>query len=179
MGLCVINLHIGILVMLRSKVSKLFVLVTWLVSPVLFANDIAPPFSGYDLNSGQELGLEDYRGKVVLLDFWASWCAPCLASLPAYDALRTELGTDDFDVLSVNVDANPQDALDFLEKRPVSFAVIADPESEIGVPYKVRTLPRAFLLNQNGEIVMSFSSYKEEDKDTLRQQIIELISQES
>ena len=176
MGLLLIRSDTTTSMFMTSRLNRLFLFATLFFSQSIYTTEIAPLFSGFDVNSGQEIALEDYRGKVVLLDFWASWCAPCLASLPAYDALRAELGTEDFDVVSVNVDANPQDAVDFLSERPVSFPVIIDPESEIGISYNIRTLPRAFLLNQSGEIVISYSSYKEEDKKTLRRQIIELIA---
>lgn len=162
--------------------SRLFVLVVLYAlsgAPAAAADDLAPLFVGTDLNSGQEVALESYRGKVVLLDFWASWCPPCLASLPAYDELRAELGTEEFDVISVNVDANTQDAVDFLAERPVSFPVITDPDGEIGIPYKIRTLPRAFLLNRKGEISASYSSYDDDDKETLRQSIVELMHEKN
>ena len=156
------------------KLRVIFAMVVSLAQ-ALHAAEPAPLFTGVDLNSGQAISLQDYRGKVVLLDFWASWCPPCLASLPAYDRMRQKLGTDEFDVISINVDEDTQDALDFLEKRPVSFPVIADPQGEIGIPYKIRTLPRSFILDRQGQIVSAFSSYDEGDEIILESTISEII----
>lgn len=157
----------------RNK-TILFVFVLFM-SGILNAGEPAPLFSGYDLNSNRQINLADFRGKVILLDFWASWCTPCLESLPAYDRLRAELGTEDFDVISINVDENIQDALDFLEERPVSFPVIADPEGEIGIPYRIRTLPRSFILDRQGQIISAFNSFDEGDENILKARISDLL----
>jgi thiol-disulfide isomerase/thioredoxin len=145
------------------------------IAQAINASEPAPLFTGFDLKSGKQVSLLDYRGKIILLDFWASWCPPCLESLPAYDQLRMDLGTEEFDVISINVDEDIQDALDFLEKRPVSFTVISDPQGEIGIPYMVRTLPRTFILDRQGRIVTAFSSFDEDDEIILKATISNLL----
>lgn len=153
----------------------------WLLGLALFlsqtagAQEPAPPFSGIDLQSGQEISLADYRGKVVLVDFWASWCPPCVESLPAYNQMRNEIGTAEFEIIAINVDENTEDGLEFLEKYPVDYPVLADPEGRIGVPYGIRTLPRSFLLDRKGRIVDSYRSFKPGDEVALKQRIIVLL----
>ena len=137
----------------------------------------APPFSGINLNSGQQVSLDDYRGKVVFLDFWASWCPPCLASLPAYDQMRQEIGTGEFEIIAINVDEDTADGLEFLTKHPVSYPVLGDPEGQIGIPYKIRSLPRSFLVDRNGQIIASHRGFKEGDENKLEAEITGLLNE--
>jgi thiol-disulfide isomerase/thioredoxin len=140
------------------------------------AQESAILFSGEDLDSGKQISLVDYRGKVVLVDFWASWCPPCLASLPAYEQMRQEIGTAEFEIIAINVDEDTEDGLEFLRNHAVSYPVIADPEGDIGIPYRIRSLPRTFLLDREGRIVSSHKSFKSGDEISLKQEITELLA---
>lgn len=159
---------------MASRLPLTLSLVLLWTSPV-GAEDFAPLFEGTELRSGERIRLQDFRGRVVLVDFWASWCPPCLESLPAYDRLFRELGAGGFTVIAVNVDEDTRDGLDFLERFPVSYPVIADPVGTIGIPYRIRTLPRSFLLDRQGRIAGSFRSYREGDEEMLRKQITSLL----
>ena len=152
-------------------------LIVLLLSPLpLHAQDTAGIFSGVAINTGQQISLADYRGKVVLVDFWASWCPPCLESLPAYDRMRQEIGTEDFEIIAINVDEYTEDGLEFLAKYPVNYPVLADPEGDIGIPWGVRSLPRAFLLDREGRIVARHKRFKPGDEIRLKQDITELLA---
>jgi thiol-disulfide isomerase/thioredoxin len=141
-----------------------------------WAADPAVPFSGTDLKTGKTISLEDYRGKVVLIDFWASWCPPCLESLPAYERIRQELGPEVFEVIAINVDENTEDGVQFLEARPVSYPVLADPDGDIGKPYNVRSLPRAFLIDREGGTVKIYKRFRKVDEARLKKEIEALLN---
>jgi cytochrome c biogenesis protein CcmG/thiol:disulfide interchange protein DsbE len=141
----------------------------------IFAAEMAPLFNGTALNTGQQISLKDYRGKVVLVDFWASWCPPCLESLPAYNQMRRELGTSDFEIIAINVDENTEDGVSFLNEHSVDYPVLADPHGKIGIPYGIRTLPHLFLLDREGRITATFKSYRPGDEEKIKQQIEALI----
>ena len=159
-----------------SDALKLLCLLLLMVQAVA-AQEAAPLFTGVAVNTEQQISLADYRGKVVFLDFWASWCAPCRASLPAYEQMRQEIGTEEFEIIAINVDENTSDGLEFLAQHPVSYPVLADPNGEIGIPYGIRTLPRSFLLDRNGQIITSQKSFKAGDEIELKQEIEELLQQ--
>lgn len=160
---------------MASKSLKSLCLILFLVQAAL-AQESAHLFSGVALNTDQQISLGDYRGKVVLVDFWASWCPPCLLSLPAYDQMRQEIGTEEFEIIAVNVDENTEDGLQFLEDHPVSYPVLADPEGQIGIPYGIRTLPRSFLLDRDGQIIAIYKRFKAGDEIELKQKITELLA---
>ena len=149
---------------------------TLLLTGKSLAQQPAPAFSGIDMLSGQTVSLESYRGKVVFIDFWASWCPPCLLSMPAYDKLRSQLGTKQFEIIAINVDEATGDGLDFLIDNPVSYPVLADPEGEIGIPYGIRSLPVSFLLDKSGMIVRTYRGYQPGDELKIQEDILSLLS---
>ena len=158
------------------KVFRSLILVVCLSQSAL-ARESAPMFEGAAINTGQQISLIDYRGKVVFLDFWASWCPPCLTSLPAYEQMYREIGTEEFELIAINVDEFTADGLEFLERHPVSYPVLADPQGEIGIPYEIRSLPHSFLLDRQGRIVHSYRSFRSGDEEVLKLAIKELLEE--
>lgn len=127
--------------------------------------------------TGENIRLADYRGKVIFLDFWASWCPPCLVSLPAYQRMYEEYGSDDWMLIAINVDEDTEDGQFFLEDNPVTYPSIADPEGDIGIPYKLRSLPVSFLIDQNGNIVERYRGFEPGDEAVIWQAIQNLLTQ--
>lgn len=165
---------------LLSVACSLFVLLCAGAAPAVDSGEPAPNFTAPVLNhpvleDGAPLSLESYRGKVIYLDFWASWCAPCAISLPVLDALGDEFGADRFQVVAVNVDRDPRRAEDFLAKRPVGYPSVTDPEGKLPVQFGVETMPTSFLIDQKGVIRHVHRGFREGDEEALRHKIHELM----
>jgi thiol-disulfide isomerase/thioredoxin len=139
------------------------------------AGDVAPDFRAQALSGPRPLSLADYRGKVVYLDFWASWCAPCATALPILDGFGKEFSKDGFQVLAVNVDSDPAKARLFLERRPVGYPSVTDPEGKLPTKFGVETMPTSFLIDRNGVVRLVHRGFKKTDADTLRAEIRKLV----
>ena len=114
-----------------------------------------------------DLPSPDLKGKVVYLDFWASWCGPCRQSFPWMNELQRELGARGLVVVAVNVDHERSDANRFLASYPADFRVLFDPEGKLAERYKVGGMPTSFLIGRDGKIVAAHAGFKQKDADAL------------
>ncbi len=139
----------------------------------------APPVSLPLLSAGSPalLELDSLRGKVVYLDFWASWCGPCRLSFPQLEQLRQELGPRGFEVLAVNVDEFEPDALGFLSDVPVSYPVVRDAAGDTPLRYGVPGMPTGFLIDREGVVRLIHQGYRKSDGASLRIAITELLGE--
>ena len=134
-----------------------------------------PTFTLKDL-SGKPVGLEDYRGKVVMINFWATWCAPCVEELPTMEALRTAWSDRPFEIIAVNL-AEDRDAVSrFLDRHGIrlSFPVVLDSDGTVAETYKVRGLPATLLVDRNGSFVFGGVGERDWNSDAVRQEILPL-----
>jgi thiol-disulfide isomerase/thioredoxin len=137
--------------------------------------DVAPQWSAPALDGGAPVSLAAARGKVVVLDFWASWCAPCRTALPLLDGLRREFPPDSFTVLAVNVDREPEAARRFLARLPVGYPSATDPEGRIPASFGLETMPTSYLIDRQGVIRYVHRGFQRGDVATLRARIAELV----
>jgi peroxiredoxin len=100
---------------------------------------------------GKKISLKDFRGKIVFLNFWASWCVPCREEMPAIQQLYDEFRDKDFVVLAVSVKDRKQDALDFAKELKLTYPVALDPEGQVGMLYGAWGLPTTYLIGKQGE----------------------------
>lgn len=116
----------------------------------------AIPASDFELQDMDEekVKLSDYRGKVVLLNFWATWCPPCIREMPSMERLHQQVDADDFKVIAVNQMEDVDQVFAFtgqLEVDP-TFAILFDSTSEVSRDYAVRGLPTTYLIDKEGNI---------------------------
>jgi peroxiredoxin len=162
----------------RLSSLALLVLACLWAAPVLGleAGDVAPSFKAPRLDGSGDLSLVDLRGKIVLVDFWASWCVPCQKSMPQFDALAKEFPADRFAVVGVNVDSDLGAAKKALSKRPVSYTIASDPGGKLPGRYGVKNMPTAYLLDGDGGIRYVHRGFREGDIDKLREKIKKLLA---
>jgi len=138
--------------------------------------DSAPSFRARTLDGSQTVSNDDLKGKVIFVDFWASWCAPCLKSLPEFEHLQTSFsGRDDVVVLAINLDENPQDATKFVNKLSVSYKILVDTEGKIPELFGVSTMPSSFVIDKEGIIRYVHKGYKSGDVNIIKSQIEQLL----
>lgn len=162
---------------LLSKLMLAAILTLPFSVSAISVGDTAPSFKARTIDGKKSVALEDYRGKVVLLDFWASWCPPCLKSLPLYDDLRRELGTTDFEIVAINVDENTDDARKFLQKHPVSYPIAKDPKGVLPGVFGVKAMPTSYLIDKNGVVQYVHAAFKDGDVAKIKAEIEKLIAQ--
>jgi len=110
-----------------------------------------PALSLKDL-SGKVHQLADYRGKVVLLNFWATWCEPCKDEMPSMQKLKERFAGQAFEVIAVNYGENPPRVRDFVERERLGLVVLLDPGQETAKAWRVRVLPGSYLIGPDGRV---------------------------
>ena len=134
----------------------------------------APDFT-LKSNGGENIRLSEYRGEVVLINFWASWCGPCRQEMPVLSELHDKYHALGFTVLGVNVEADTRKARKLLQDQPVSFPVVFDSDSVVSKQYDVVAMPSTVLIDRDGNMRYLHKGYKPGLEDVYQQQVRELV----
>jgi peroxiredoxin len=119
--------------------------------PTTPAGATAPDFALFS-PEGQEIGLSDYEGQVILINWWATWCPPCKAEMPALNAFYETYQADGFVVLAVNSQEGASTVKDFIQNNGFTFPVLLDSQGQVMNRYHVRALPTSFIIDRQGVI---------------------------
>lgn len=137
----------------------------------------APQFTLPTLQADQPTALKQFAGKVVYLDFWASWCAPCRTSFPLLNKLHEKLKAQGFEVVAVNLDEDKANAEKFLKEFPVSFTVLRDAKGEWADQFVVESMPTSFILDKQGVVQNIHHGFASADINELEEKITKLLAQ--
>jgi thiol-disulfide isomerase/thioredoxin len=150
----------------------------WVATAAAFSEAPLPaPDIMLTTDVGSPLRLAELKGKVTLLDFWASWCIPCRASFPAIDALQKELRGKGFTVIAVNVDEDRRNAEQFLSTRPHTMTIAFDPKGQAAGAFKLKGMPSSIVVDRRGNIRFSHMGYTEKTLAQFRSEILQLLGE--
>ena len=136
--------------------------------------DVAPAFA-LPTAAGESVALDKLKGRVVYVDFWASWCGPCRRSFPWLNEMHQKYGARGFTVVGVNVDKRRPDAERFLQQTPATFTIVYDEAGKTPEAYAVKGMPSSYLIDTAGKVVAVESGFRDEQKPVFEERIRALL----
>ncbi len=122
------------------------------IGMTVFEEEVEAPDFSLPLMSGEQASLADYRGKVVFLNFWATWCGPCRVEMPSMQDLYADLRSEDFVILAINQLEDPDIVDDFLQEEGYTFPVLLD-DGQVSFQYGVRGIPTTYIIGPDGLVI--------------------------
>lgn len=160
---------------MKSSLIK-YLFVSFLFINLAFAENknsiegAAPKFELAGLNADM-IQLSNYRGKVVYLDFWATWCVPCRKSFPWMNELLEKYQSQGLEIIAVSLDEKQKMVENFLKRYSANFTIALDPTGESADLYKVRGMPSSYIIDRSGNIVKTHMGFRAKDKARLEELI--------
>jgi peroxiredoxin len=148
-----------------------------LLAGTAFAADAGGPAPSFTLAAltGQQAALSQYKGQVVMVNFWATWCGPCQQEMPLLDQMYKKYKPAGFTLIGVNVDKEAPAVRDLMARKPVSFPVLLDPANQVSKAYHVDEMPSSVLIDRKGEIRYIHRGYRPGDENEYQDRIRQLI----
>jgi thiol-disulfide isomerase/thioredoxin len=140
-------------------------------------NAAAPNCALTSIEDKQRYNMAQFRGRVLYVDFWASWCGPCAQSFPFMNGLDREFRDQGLQVLGINVDEKPRDALTFLVKHPAGFHIAADSTGQCPKAFGVKAMPSSYLIDRNGVIRHVHLGFRPGQANQLRDKVLQLLAE--
>jgi len=162
------------------------VLLTALAASVLIASaaralapgDVPPAIDMPDLN-GKKVDWASLKGKVVLVDFWASWCGPCKDEMPVLEALNEKFATQGLVIVGVSIDSSPKKMNKFLKGTPVRFRIVHDRKLVVANRYEPETMPTSYFIGRDGKVRYVHEGYEKGDAAGIEERVKALLAEES
>jgi len=142
----------------------------------LAAGDAPPPIDAPD-QSGKKVDLSELKGKVVLVDFWASWCGPCTQEMPVLEQLQRKYGEQGLVIVGINIDRNPKKMANFLKGAPVSFRVVQDRKLNVASRYEPAMMPSSYFIARDGKVRYVHEGFEKKDAAEIENRIKALLAE--
>jgi thiol-disulfide isomerase/thioredoxin len=155
----------------------LYLISSFCIAESLAVNDAAPAFTLPLLEGKEKVTLSDYKGRVVYIDFWASWCIPCRRSFPFLNKLQAQYADKGFEVIAINLEQTPEDAKKFLAQFPVSYPVLKGDNSNIGQIYNIFAMPTGYLIGKKGNVRVKNLGFDKAQENYLEAMVDKLVSE--
>jgi peroxiredoxin len=162
---------------MRNRIAALAAVLTLALPALLGVADVrAPAFSLQSVRGGS-VSLAQFKGDVVMINFWASWCGPCRQEMPLLDSIYKQYRDMGFTLLGVNVEPDAGSADAWLKKTPVSYPILFDPKSQVSQLYQVQAMPTTVIIDRQGIVRYVHSGYLPGDENQYMNSIRSLIVQ--
>jgi thiol-disulfide isomerase/thioredoxin len=156
--------------------SAPLLLATLLAAPAHAVNPAGPaPQFQLPSMAGKDVNLAQYKGQVVMINFWASWCGPCRTEMPILEKLSAKYKPMGFAMIGVNVEPDSKVAADWLKVTPVTFPILFDTKSEVSKLYSVASMPSTVIVDRKGNLRWKHVGYKAGDENEYLDQIRALV----
>jgi peroxiredoxin len=163
----------------KSKVARIAVHAAALLAVTLpaFALSTSAPAPQFSLaaRGGKTINLAQYKGQVVMINFWATWCGPCRQEMPLLESIYKKYNKMGFTMLGVNVEPDSKPAEDWLKATPVSFPILFDTKSEVSKMYEVSGMPSTVIVDRKGNVRVIHHGYKPGDENEYQDNIRKLV----
>ena len=162
-----------------STLSRAVLAAAFACASVAWAAGVGDAAPGFVLSTaaGESIALDKLRGRVVYVDFWASWCGPCRRSFPWMNDMQQKYGARGFTVVGINVDKRRPDAERFLLQTPAAFTIVYDAAGATPEAWAVKGMPSSYLVDATGKVVAVESGFRDEQKAVLEDRIRALLPQ--
>jgi thiol-disulfide isomerase/thioredoxin len=159
-----------------TKVLRTLLVAAFLAAPALAVapSGPAPRFQLLSM-AGKQVNLDQFKGQVVMLNFWASWCGPCRQEMPILEKLHTKYKPMGFTMIGVNVEPDSSEAAKWLKSTPVTFPILFDTKSEVSKLYSVASMPSTVIIDRKGNLRWLHRGYKPGDENEYLNQIRALV----
>jgi thiol-disulfide isomerase/thioredoxin len=137
----------------------------------------APPAIDMPDQVGVKVALNELKGKVVLVDFWASWCGPCRQEMPVLEQLHKKYAKQGLVIIGVNIDNNPKKMNNFLKGTPVTFRIVHDRKLNVASKYEPETMPSSYFIGRDGKIRYVHEGFRKKDAGELEERIKTLLAE--
>ncbi len=161
--------------LLAKRISYMFA--AMLLATVAVAGSSSGPAPDFSLQSldGSTVRLSDLKGQVVLINFWATWCAPCREEMPLLDAIYQKYNRLGVELLGINVEDDASGAQEYLNETPVTFPILFDPDGRVSKQYQVKAMPSTILVDRHGNVRHIHYGYKPGYENDYQDQIRALV----
>jgi cytochrome c biogenesis protein CcmG/thiol:disulfide interchange protein DsbE len=161
--------------MAKHGLTFIFALLFSGLAATAFATEQAPEFSLPGVSQAGDVKLSDFKGRVVYLDFWATWCPPCRKSFPWMNEMHQRYQDQGLSVVAVSVDRKRELVEKFLQEMEPGFTIAQDKIGEVAKAYQLRGMPTSYLIDRDGHIVLTHMGFRTRDKAKLENAIKTLL----
>jgi thiol-disulfide isomerase/thioredoxin len=136
-----------------------------------------PPAIDMPDQAGKKVDLRELKGKVVLIDFWASWCGPCKQEMPVLEELHKKYAKDGLVIVGVNIDNNAKKMNNFLKGAPATFRMVRDPKLNIASKYEPATMPSSYFIGRDGKTRYVHEGFQRKDAAEIEERVKRLLGE--